>query len=165
MNTRKITVAAASLILVGGVYASSAGATPGSTGPLAPTPDPNPPVSAPLDDSEDGEDLEIEQDDVVLEVEDETIVQMFELTYPAGSFSGWHSHAGIVLAVVKSGSVVRETGCRRAETFVAGQSFYEVGPHHVSNPGPDPAVLSITRIFPADLGGARIDEPAPRCHR
>ncbi len=90
---------------------------------------------------------------------------MFELLYPARSVSGWHSHHGIVLAVVVSGSVERESGCR-TETFTAGDAFYEVGPHNVSNPSTkEAAVLSITRIFPTELGGARIPEDEPRCRR
>ena len=72
---------------------------------------------------------------------------------------------GLLLpAVVRSGEVVRQSGCTR-ERFRAGDAFTEVGAHHVSNPSAtEPAVLSITRIYPA-AGAAtpRIDEPAPTC--
>ena len=161
MNTRKLSVAAVSLsvALVGGVYASSAGATP----PSIPGPAPSGLVQGPLDDT-DRDDLEIEQDDVELEVDDPTTVQMFTLTYPPRSHSGWHSHAGIVLVVVESGTVVRRTADCAKERFTAGEAFYEVGAHRVSNPSKDvPAVLSITRVFPTALGAARIDEPKPAC--
>jgi len=160
--SRKLPVAAACVLLVGGVYASSAGATPQSV----PPPVASGLVEGPLDDTRRG-DLEIEQDDVELEVDDPTTVQMFTLTYPGNAFSGWHAHAGIVLVVVESGSVVRvDEDCKREE-FTAGTSFYEVGAHHVRNPSADvPAVLKITRIFPTGLGAARIDLPAPEdCHK
>jgi len=94
------------------------------------------------------------QDGVTLRTREDTTVRTFELTYAVGGFSGWHAHPGIVIAVVKSGTVVRQVGCRK-ETFTVGQSFTEVEPHFVSNastdaaqPGAVPAVLSITQIFP-----------------
>jgi quercetin dioxygenase-like cupin family protein len=74
-------------------------------------------------------------------------VRTFALTYPAGADSGWHQHPGIVIAVVSEGSVTRRSGCK-TETFKKGDSFTEVGPHDVTNPGAVRAVLSITQILP-----------------
>jgi hypothetical protein len=88
-------------------------------------------------------------------------VDDFELTYAAGGFSGWHKHPGIVIATVKSGSVVRKLGCASGETFTVGQTFTEVGIHHVSSR--KGAVLSITQIYPVSSASARIDLPAPVC--
>jgi hypothetical protein len=66
--------------------------------------------------------------------------------------------------VVKSGTVIRQTGCDAGETFTVGDAFTEVGPHYVSNPGTEDAVLSITRIYPTNQATTpRIDEPAPVC--
>ena len=82
-----------------------------------------------------------------------------------GATSGWHKHPGIVLAVVKSGTVTRKSKCERTETFTAGQAFTEVGAHFVRNPGTEPAVLAITQILPADAPAFRVDIDKPKCHR
>ena len=106
----------------------------------------------------------VSQDGIELKTKTETDVTTFDLTYPPGSFSGWHAHPGIVLVVVKSGSVVRQTDCGPGETFTVNDAFTEVGPHYVSNPGSEPAVLSITRIYPTSAESTpRIDLPAPVC--
>lgn len=107
--------------------------------------------------------FKISQDGIELKTKSPTTVTTFELTYPPGAFSGWHSHPGIVIAVVKSGTVVRQTGCDAGEVFTQGDSFTEVGPHYVSNPGSTPAVLSITRIYPTSMPQPSDDEPAPVC--
>lgn len=99
-------------------------------------------------------------------------VRSFTLTYNIGGFSGWHSHPGIVVGVVQSGTIVRQVGCHRPETFTVGQAFTEVAPHFVRNfytdpaqPGAVPAVLSITQIYPASRTTPPRDEHnPPNCH-
>jgi quercetin dioxygenase-like cupin family protein len=91
-----------------------------------------------------------------------TTVTTFDLTYKPGAYSGWHSHPGIVIAVVQSGTVTRQVGCR-TETFTAGQSFTETAPHNVSNLGTEDAVLSITRIYPTSATVSRIEANPPVC--
>ena len=93
----------------------------------------------------------------------------FTITYAVGGFSGWHSHPGIVVAVVQQGTVVRQVGCR-SETFGAGQAFTEVGTHHVRNlytdaaqPGAEPAVLAITQLYPGAAPARRIEQDPPDC--
>jgi quercetin dioxygenase-like cupin family protein len=104
------------------------------------------------------------QDGVSLRTRGDTTVRSFTLTYPAGSDSGWHAHPGIVIAVVQSGTVERQVGCE-IETFSAGDSFTEVGPHDVKNVGRVPAVLSITQIFPlGDPPRLPADPPVCRPH-
>jgi quercetin dioxygenase-like cupin family protein len=149
-------VALGALIVATGL-ASSAIATPGSGNVVT-----SDSVSGSLDGTDNGP-SKVSQDGIELKTKKETTVSTFDLTYPPGSFSGWHSHPGIVIVVVKSGSVVRRTGCDAGEVFTVNQSFTEVGPHYVSNPGTAPAVLSITRIFPSSETLARHDEPAPVC--
>lgn len=182
MKTRELTVAAVAGVLAAGAWTSVAGATatatPAVTPALAPaaapavTPAvgpalvPAPPVSGTLDDS--GRRLlRVAQDGVELRVRAETTVLTTELVYQPGQESGWHSHPGIVIAVVREGAVVRQSVDRRgrcvSETFGVGDSFYEVGPHFVSNPGDAPALLRITRIFPADMTTPRLEEEAPDC--
>lgn len=167
-TTRKLTVAAVTTVLVGGAWVSAAGvsATATPTPSPAPTLIPAPAVSGTLDDSG-RRILRISQDGVELRVRQETTVLTTELVYQPGQESGWHSHPGIVVAVVREGSVVRQSVDRRgrcvSETFGVGDAFYEVGPHFVSNPGDERALLRITRIYPADMTTARVEEEAPDC--
>lgn len=156
-RTTTAVVATAALLTLGSVV-TAAVATPGSGTTVT-----SDSVTGALGGSEGRRTFKAEQDGVKLMTREPTSVTTFDLTYPPGSFSGWHSHPGIVIAVVKSGQVVRQSGCT-SETFGPGDSFTEVGPHHVSNPFAAAAVLSITRIYPtADAATPRIDEPAPSC--
>ena len=84
------------------------------------------------------------------------------MRYPAGSFSGWHSHPGVVIALVRSGTVQRQSGCV-VETFTAGQAFTEVGDHYVTNPGTTDAILEITQVYPASFEKNRYEAEAPTC--
>ncbi len=102
----------------------------------------------------------IKQDKVSLTTKSSTDVAVFTLTYPPHSYSGWHSHPGIVVAVVESGSVDRQVGCK-IQHFSAGQAFTEVGTHRVSNPGTVDAVLQITQIYPASATATRFDQSDP----
>ena len=103
---------------------------------------------------------DIKQDKVELKTKSSSLVTAFTLKYPPGSYSGWHSHPGIVVAIVTSGSVDRQTGCK-IEHFTEGEAFTEVGTHRVSNSGSVDAVLEITQIYPADAKAGRIDQPDP----
>jgi len=109
-------------------------------------------------------------DGIELKTKADTKVASFELKYPMGSFSGWHKHPGIVIAVVKTGKVVRQVGCH-AKVFSAGDSFTEVEPHFVKNyyaadstdPEATDAYLEITQIYPADAPARRIEQNPPKC--
>ena len=143
---------------------STALATPPAAPPLTPITDPNPPVVGLLDGR-----TKAKNDGVEFKTRTDTNIAVFELTYPIGSFSGWHSHPGIVIATVKSGAVTRQVGCK-VKTFTAGDSFTEVDPHYVKNvytdskqPGAEPAVLEITQIYPGDPKVRRFDADAPVC--
>src|SRR5664279_2469046 len=135
-----------------------------ATSPSDPPPSPTAPVIGTLDGP-----TKAKNDGITLKTHGDTKVATFELTYPVGSFSGWHYHPGIVIAVVKSGTVVRRVGCR-SKTFTAGESFTEVDPHYVSNyytstddSKAAPAILEITQIYPADAPSRRIEAKAPHC--
>lgn len=162
MNGKKLTLAALATVLLCGVYVSSASATPPSVPP--------PTASGTSTGALDGTDrhaLVVAQDHVALKATVPTTVSTFDLTYQPGQFSGWHSHPGIVVAVVTSGTVERLTATKRGtcvtEEFGVGESFTEVGPHLVRNTGDVPAILSITRIYPTSATQGRIDEPEPTC--
>ena len=95
-----------------------------------------------------------------------TDVAMAQITVDPGGSSGWHSHPGGAIVVVKQGSltVYGSLGNQcRAVTYGAGQAFIE-RPGEVDdvfNTGTVPYVLYVT--FPRVPQGdsARIDEPNP----
>jgi len=103
-------------------------------------------------------------DGIKLKNRDEATVRTFTLTYAVGGESGWHEHPGIVLALVKSGTVERQLGCRKAVAYTKGDAFTESGLHFVRNSGTEPAVLEITAIFPAGTDEEfRQDRDEPKC--
>ncbi len=162
MRARHVFVSTAvAVLMASGLVSSDADATPASVPPpsavaLAPLATLDGPATA-------------KADGIALRNHQEATVRSVTLTYGPHSFSGWHEHPGIVLAVVQSGAVRRSLPCGPAETFTVGQAFTEVGPHYVENITDTPAVLVVTQIVPADTpaNGFRIDlpEPAPKCHR
>lgn len=153
---------AATALLIGGVALAPALATPPSSpGPGPVDDDVVAPVVAVLDGSTDGPN-KVSADGIELKTKRSTTIRSFDLGYPAGSHSGWHSHPGIVIAVVEEGTVVRQVGCT-TETFTVGEAFTEVGPHFISNPSTEEAVLAITQIYPTGSDPLRVDEPAPDC--
>jgi len=117
----------------------------------------------------------VKQDGVELKTKSETTIRQYELVYAPNEVADWHSHPGLVIATVKSGSVTRFTGCGPGQLFTAnpddsttstlemGASFTEVGPHKVVA-GANGATLLITRIYPSvEEDNGRISEPAPVC--
>ena len=95
-----------------------------------------------------------------------TDVVMAQITVDQGGSSGWHSHPGGAIIVVKQGTptLYRAIGgqCRRT-TYSAGDAFIE-RPGEVDdvlNEGAAPYVLYVTfpRVPPG--GSARIEEPDP----
>lgn len=150
---------AAASICIASVAMSGAQATPAGPGPA-----PNLPTSTAIAAGTLDGPVTIKQDGIKLVVENtDATVRSFDLTYPVGTYSGWHQHPGIVVAVVESGKVSRQLKGCGVTTFVAGQSFYETGPHFVWNPDPTvPAKLKITQIYPAgELPRAETDQLCP----
>jgi quercetin dioxygenase-like cupin family protein len=95
-----------------------------------------------------------------------TDILMAQITVDPGGSSGWHSHPGGAIIVVKQGTptVYRSIGSQcQSTTYSAGQAFIE-RPGEVDdvlNAGTAPYVLYVTfpRVPPG--GSARIDEPDP----
>ena len=95
-----------------------------------------------------------------------TDVVMAQITVDPGGSSGWHSHPGGAIIVVKSGSptLYRAIGSQcQTTTYGPGDAFIE-RPGEVDdvlNAGTAPYVLYVTfpRVPPG--GSARIDEPDP----
>ena len=93
-------------------------------------------------------------------------VAMAQITVNPGGSSGWHSHPGGAIIIVKEGAltVYSPVGHQcRTTTYSAGQAFIE-RPGEVDdvlNTGTVPYVLYVTfpRVPPG--GSARIDQPDP----
>jgi hypothetical protein len=91
------------------------------------------------------------------------------LVFAPGGSEGWHSHPGVVMVAVKSGTLtIYDTDCSKT-TVTAGNAFVMMGPMHVRlvrNEGVVPVEISGTYVFPGGTptSGYRIDQPAPtRC--
>lgn len=104
--------------------------------------------------------------DGTLPVKEGTDVLVAQITVVPGGSSGWHSHPGGALIVIKTGELTRyrSIGSQcEAVQFSAGQAFIERPGEvdQVVNTGTIPYVLFVT--FPGvPIGGsARIDEPDP----
>lgn len=104
---------------------------------------------------------------VKLQTKDPVDFVTFSLTIdPAGS-SGWHSHPGVVLITVTSGTVTFYDEHCSAKVYPAGSSFVEsggdVGLAH--NEGTVPALAYVTYLVPAGTpnSGLRIDQANPGC--
>lgn len=82
-----------------------------------------------------------------------------------GASSGWHSHPGVVLVTVKSGTLVHYDADCSAKTYPAGSAFAESGgaPALVRNESADPAVVYVTYVVPAGTTALRNDAPNPGC--
>lgn len=85
--------------------------------------------------------------------------------FAPGAFSGWHAHPGYLTATVVSGQVVRYGTDCSAQTFTAGQSFYETGAKTfiVKNESNADAVVMVTFVVPGGTPttGLRVDKPQP----
>ena len=102
-------------------------------------------------------------DDVKLHTKGATDVAMQTITSPPGGSSGWHSHPGVVLVAVQSGTVtVYHADCNPTQ-YGPGQAFVEVGDHAVlvRNNTTSNAVLYVTLIVPKSATLLRIDKPQP----
>jgi hypothetical protein len=96
-----------------------------------------------------------------IDVADQTI------TIQPGGHTGWHSHPGPALVVIKSGTFTLYDGddpnCT-PQVFNAGSTFVDRGSGHSHigrNEGTTPLEVSVTYLLPVDAG-PRIDvTPAP----
>ena len=85
------------------------------------------------------------------------------VTVQPGGSSGWHHHPGLVLVVVKSGSVTRYLMDCSKVTYNAGQAFAELGEKHVAfvrNEGSATAELMVAYVAPPGAA-LRVDDNAP----
>jgi len=87
-----------------------------------------------------------------------------EITIAPGGHTGWHTHPGNALAVIKSGTLTIYEGDDRsctARTYSAGDTYVDPGYGHVHigrNEGTVPLEILVTYIdVPAGGGAVRID--------
>ncbi|MDX2729314.1 MULTISPECIES: cupin domain-containing protein [Streptomyces] len=81
-----------------------------------------------------------------------TDVTFRTITVEPGGSTGWHTHSGQLIAVVKSGTLTRTLDDCSVEVTPAGTSFIEpAGAHHRHigrNLGTEPVVLWVTYLLP-----------------
>jgi quercetin dioxygenase-like cupin family protein len=115
---------------------------------------------------------QVNTDRIKFQTKDPADVYEFTVTYDIGGFSGWHTHPGVLIAVVKQGKIVRQVGCT-TQTYQAGDSFIESDEQpsgQVSNyyanaqqDGATEAVIYATQIVPKG-SPRRVDQTAaPAC--
>jgi quercetin dioxygenase-like cupin family protein/predicted small integral membrane protein len=85
--------------------------------------------------------------------------------FAPGATSGWHNHPGYLTGTVISGQVVRYGTDCSAETFGAGQTFYETAAQTfvIKNESNADAVVLVTFVVPGGTPtkALRIDQPQP----
>jgi hypothetical protein len=102
-----------------------------------------------------------------------------QITIQPGGHTGWHTHLGAALAIVKSGALTltgfregrvgdsaRSGGRCVTQTFSAGQSFVDPGHGHVHiarNLGTEPAGVWVTYTGVPPAGAFRLDAADPGC--
>ena len=103
--------------------------------------------------------------DVELKSHDNTDVAVANIGIAAGGSSGWHSHPGPVLVVVKSGTITfyraDNPGCA-ADVYGPGTSFTEQGGlvANATNQGAE-AVVAVATFLAPPLAALRIDAAKP----
>jgi quercetin dioxygenase-like cupin family protein len=86
-----------------------------------------------------------------------------DLTIIPGGYTGWHTHPGVLLTTVVSGSIEWYDGKCRKHVYNAGDSLTESDKlHYVRNAGVDNARLMITFVI-AKGQPRKIDQAAPSC--
>ena len=85
------------------------------------------------------------------------------ITFPPGSYSGWHSHPGPVFINVKEGTVTFYEHDCSVRVVGAGEGFLDVGdhPHFARNEGSVTATNVVTYFIPPHTTTLRVDEPQP----
>ena len=85
--------------------------------------------------------------------------------FAPGAYSGWHSHPGFLVSTVTSGQLTRYATDCSAETFGAGQSFYETGASTfiIKNESNAPASDTVTFVVPGGTPttALRVDKTQP----
>ena len=103
----------------------------------------------------------------VIHVTDAQDTVMQQIVIAPGGSTGWHSHPGPAVALVKSGELTlfsSEDSTCTGHTFTAGQGFVDSGQGHVHNArnlGTTPAEVWVTYFDVPPGESVRIDAPDP----
>lgn len=102
--------------------------------------------------------------DIELKSHDDTDIQVRSAVALPGSYSGWHTHPGPVLLVVKTGALTvydaNDPACK-ATVHPAGTAFFEgTTPHNVRNEGSITVEYGTVFFVPAG-GPTRIEADFP----
>jgi quercetin dioxygenase-like cupin family protein len=95
-----------------------------------------------------------------------TDVVVQDLIWTPGAYTGWHSHPGVVIVVVKTGALTvyrSDDGRCKSKTYSAGQTFAEY-PTQVMNTRNEGSVVAevVATFTGVPVGGlTRIDQPSP----
>ena len=100
---------------------------------------------------------------VQLQAQGATDVYVQQLVLAPSGYSGWHTHPGILVGAVVSGSInFFDENCQK-RSITAGQAFLENNQvHAISNTGAVNAELTIAYLVKHDAA-RRIEAPAPAC--
>jgi quercetin dioxygenase-like cupin family protein len=152
MNTRHIGVIAVVAIL-GGALSAIALANPGTSSSTILAPRSTLSASIQANDNR-----------IKFQTKDPTDLVTQQVTFAPGTNSGWHHHPGVILVLVKAGTVtVWDPNCQTT-TYSAGQAFIEGGtePMMVSNEGSVTAIDVATQVAPSG-SPFRIEDDPPAC--
>lgn len=108
--------------------------------------------------------VQVNEDRIKFQTKDPTDLVSQQVTFAPGAYSGWHHHPGVILVLVKTGTVtVWDESCQKT-AYSAGQAFIEGGsePMQVSNEGSQTAVDVATQVAPAG-SPFRIEDDPPAC--
>jgi quercetin dioxygenase-like cupin family protein len=101
---------------------------------------------------------------IKFQTKDPTDLVTQQVTFAPGTNSGWHHHPGVILVLVKAGTVtVWDPNCQTT-SYSAGQAFIEGGtePMMVSNEGSVTAIDVATQVAPSG-SPFRIEDDPPAC--
>jgi len=89
------------------------------------------------------------------------------ITFGPGASSGWHSHPGVLMVSVTSGTLKHYFADCSFDTVLTGEAFIESGSHAtlVRNDTASPAVVHVSYVVPTGLTNAQLreDRANPGC--
>jgi quercetin dioxygenase-like cupin family protein len=141
------------VVVLGGAMTAIALANPGTSTSL---------ILAPR--STLSESIQANDNRIKFQTKDPTDLVTQQVTFATGTDSGWHHHPGVILVLVKAGTVtVHDENCQTT-AYSAGHAFIEGGtaPMMVSNEGSETAVDVATQVAPAG-SPFRIEDDPPAC--
>jgi quercetin dioxygenase-like cupin family protein len=145
--------AAALVVVLGGALTAVALANPGTTTSITLAPR-----------STLSESIQANDNRIKFQTKDPTDLVTQQVTFATGTNSGWHHHPGVILVLVKAGTVtVHDENCQTT-AYSAGHAFIEGGtePMMVSNEGSETAIDVATQVAPAG-SPFRIEDDPPAC--